>query len=296
MTKLKVLLTAMSLAVTSITQANVQPDTVDTADKIALTEFGQAIDRLEAEVTQFCSNKTDEAPLAEWTNVATRWFSVQAMQLPAAQFMQTEFEYIFWPDPKDRLRKQVLAAMAQSPSETDWNTLTASVKSFSAIEFLLTQDDARDYCDWYTAIINDRVKTAQQLIDLGEYYDFSNAEQLTALHGTALTLHLILKEVLSRPGKTMWILAPGWRSESGDDIINALVEQTLMLLSGLEGAHQDILTWSKSFAELSELTVDSTRQDIETLNALSESLAAYVETTLAPAMNLYIGFNNFDGD
>jgi predicted lipoprotein len=296
MTKLNALFIAMSLALASVVEASAEPHTVDASDKIALTEFGQAIDRLEAEVTRFCSNKTDEAPLAEWTNVATRWFNVQAMQLPAAQFMQTEFEYIFWPDPKDRLRKQVLAATAQSPSETDWSTLTASVKSFSAIEFLLTQDDARDYCDWYTAIIKNRAKTAQQLIDLGKYYDFSSAEQLTALHGTALTLHMILKEVLSRPGKTMWVLAPGWRSESGDDIGNALVEQTVALLSSLDGTHSNVQSWSTSFSELDKLSVNATRQDIETLNALSESLAVFVETTLAPAMNLYIGFNNFDGD
>jgi predicted lipoprotein len=296
MTKLNALFIAMSLALASVVEASAEPDTADAYDKIALTEFGQAIDRLEAEVTRFCSNKTDEAPLAEWTNVATRWFNVQAMQLPAAQFMQTEFEYIFWPDPKDRLRKQVLAATAQSPSETDWSTLTASVKSFSAIEFLLTQDDARDYCDWYTAIIKNRAKTAQQLIDLGKYYDFSSAEQLTALHGTALTLHMILKEVLSRPGKTMWVLAPGWRSESGDDIGNALVEQTVALLSSLDGTHSNVQSWSTSFSELDKLSVNAARQDIETLNALSESLAVFVETTLAPAMNLYIGFNNFDGD
>ncbi len=265
-------------------------------DQTVLEQFVTAQTDLQAQITAMCEGDKKITPIASWQQAASGWFAVQALQLPAAEFVETGFAYVFWPDPKDRLRKQVTQAISQPPAQEDWKDLPASVRSLSAIEYLLMQEKPTQYCDWLQTISAHQVAQSQQFSSLQRFYDFERAEQIAALHGTALTLHAHLKDVLSNDAKLNWFLAPGWRSESQPIIENALLLQTQKLLALFAGKHQDIVQWQNQLKSLPMLSLSSTRADIEKVNSASEAFAEYVENTLAPALDIYMGFNNFDGD
>jgi len=264
-------------------------------DQQVLKTFVDTQKLLQQRLMSFCENTT-QVPIKEWQSTATLWFEVEGLQLPAAEFMQTKFAYVFWPDPKDRLRNQLTSAISKPVVDVDWKTLPASVVSLSAIEYLLVQEQPRQHCDWMLAISNNQVIQAEQLYKLQRFYSFDTPEQLTALHGSAMILHSHLKEVLSRAGKTMWVLAPGWRTDSGPTINNALQQQLIHLLMLFSDQHPDIDPWLKNLQTVKPLTINSSRADIEKCYEATEALAKFVENTLAPDLNIYMGFNNFDGD
>jgi predicted lipoprotein len=269
-------------------------------DTTTLADFLNSQKELDRSLEAFCTSNKETASAAQvklsWSANAVNWYRVQALQLPATEFMQTEFNYVFWPDPKDRLKKQVLSATEISPASHDWADLPASTKSLSAIEFLIGTDNPQHFCDWYAAIMKVQLKQTAELTSLQAFYDFSDIEQITALHGTALTLHSQLKEVLSRPGNPRWVFAPGWRTETSPSIQGAFLEQLNMLMMPYRLKHKDIETWQTLLAELPDLSLNSTREQVEAVNNFAVALAQFVEADLAPSLDIYLGFNNFDGD
>lgn len=266
-------------------------------DQVTLQAFADAQQQLKTDIELFCENKKVPNPIGQLIDTANLWFQVSGLQLPATEFMQVEYAYIFWPDSKDRLRKQVQTAFASDVNKVTWNEVTAAAKSLSAIEFALVQDDPRQHCDWMLAIADHQIGQTTQLVNLQEFYDFDLAEQLTALHGSALTLHILLKEMLARPGRVIWQLGPAWRSDGGWAIQYGMVNQVSRLLAEFEPQHKGIADWQQRIADFN--LSGSSQPDLETLTALNttaDELASFIEATLAPDLDVFIGFNNFDGD
>ena len=285
--KLRIILTLLWFSAASVTAQSIDQSRID-----ALVTAQAA---LQETIAQHCQQGVPPE-LNAFRTAATRWMTVQALQLPANEFLQTDHRFVFWPDPKDRLKRQVQTALTTAPEDTDWSTLPASVTSLSAIELILTDTNPLIHCAWLNAVADYQVEQTDELAKLQQFYTFGTAEQLTALHGTALTLHAILKEVISREDRTLWVLAPAWRSETGADIANALIEQNLELMQRFVEQTPELQPMIEQWQSTPRLSNDSRRAEIAQWNLAAEALADYVEDTLAPSLNIFIGFNNFDGD
>ncbi|EAR09032.1 hypothetical protein [Reinekea blandensis] len=280
------------LTVLCLSAASVAAQSIDQSRVEALVA-AQTV--LQETIAQRCQQGTPP-DLNAFRNAATQWMTVQALQLPASEFLQTDHRFVFWPDPKDRLKRQVQTALTTPPDATDWSALPSSVTSLSAIELILTDATPLSHCPWLNAIADYQVKQTDELAKLQQFYTFGTAEQLTALHGTALTLHAILKEIISREDRTLWVLAPAWRSETGPDIANALIQQSLELMQLFSEQNPELQLKIEEWQSRPRLSIDTPRAEIAQWNQAAEALAGYVEDTLAPSLNIFIGFNNFDGD
>jgi predicted lipoprotein len=265
-------------------------------DLQVMQQFLSSVETLTTELDQSCKAPTNTDLMSSWQPTAQAWFLIQGLALPAVEFMQLDHQVIFWPDPKDRLKNQVRSAISESIDSKDQDTLPASTMSLSAIEYILTLENTNDYCDWLIEIAEKQKNTALQLVNLQKFYEFSTFEQVTALHATALLAHSQLKEALSNPNKVNWYLAPAWRSQTGWLVIQSMSQQIIDLSLALRVESQELIDVQ---TYLTKVTESSTSFPLDDLNILDEklvALASYVEQTLAPSLDIYLGFNNFDGD
>lgn len=264
-------------------------------DQRVLNEFVTSQQNLATQISLFCEDPNKTVPKMAWSQAAANWFRVFALQLPAAEFMQADHTFIFWPDSKDRLKKQVQAVLHTNPSNLNFSNLPASTTSLSAIEYIYTLENSFEYCDWLISISDLQITQAAQFQKLQTFYEFSTNDQLIALHGTALTLHMQLKEILAKPNRITWQLAPAWRSDLGWGIQKTLFNQLIELLALFESS-DGVSVWQEKIANIEVPISDPTRDQLVTLNFFSEELAQFVESSLAPSLGTHLGFNNFDGD
>lgn len=265
-------------------------------DEALLHDFLNTQKTLQSELIAYCADDINDLPKASWTQTAKLWFLVDGLQLPATEFMETAYQFVFWPDPKDRLRKQVNAAFASDLSSTNWDEVPAAAKSLSAIEFTFTTNEPKEHCDWMTRIMSHQLSLTEQLVNLQAFYSFDTAEQLTALHGTALSLHVHYKDMLGRPGKVVWQLGPAWRSDFVWPIQLAMTEQLRSLLENFAAQHDSVQPWLDRLNALELTESQPALSTLESLDTYLVELARYVEGTLAPVLEVFLGFNNFDGD
>ncbi|TXR52069.1 hypothetical protein [Reinekea thalattae] len=269
-----------------------------------LAEFLNHQQSLNSAISDYCQQSTPSAEsLTEhWQEAAISWYQIAGLQLPAAEFMQTEYSYVFWPDPKDRLRGQLNQALSQSPQALPANQLASAVKSLSAIEYIAT-DAAKNAsfsleqrCQWLTFISDHQIVQTKQLLELQSLYEFETAEMVNAFHGTALSAYSQVKEISARDTRIIWQLAPGWRSDSSWPIQLGLIEQLQLFFDYFAEQDAQLASWQK---RLLAFEFSAQKPELETLLAyrdyLSE-LAEYVEHDLASQLDIFIGFNNFDGD
>jgi predicted lipoprotein len=265
-------------------------------DLNVMTEFASSAEDLRITLENSCNTQSDFAAIKTWQETAQGWYLVKGLGLPSVEFMQLDHKVIFWPDSKDRLKKQVQTAVQKNPEQHDLETLPASVLSLSAIEYLLTQKDGHDHCAWLTLIAQKQAQSAEKIANLQKYYEFSTFEQVTALHASTLLSHSQLKEVLSNPNKANWFLAPAWRSESGWLINQALASQIIALSLALEIDSPEFSDALKFFKTVSEQAEPLSLKALKVYDAKLVEFAIYIEQVLAPSLDIYLGFNNFDGD
>jgi len=265
-------------------------------DEQRLNQFVKAQISLKSGIDDYCHSVDKSLPMAQWVSAASAWYQVQGLQLAATQFMQVDHTFVFWPDSKDRLRKQVNTAIKQSPAETVWKDLPSATKGLSAIEYIFTQTDAKQHCLWLKEISTNQIEQATKLQALQALYEYGLFEQVNALHGTVSVAHSQLKEVLAQPDKTVWQLAPAWRSNNGWHIQVKLSEQIGYLLNALLEEDVSILPWQTKLLEFHVTEELPNRKGLIAYNQFLTEVATYVEATLAPNLDIYLGFNNFDGD
>lgn len=268
----------------------------DRYDLKILQNFLTSVDTLNSELETSCKDQNQQNAMNNFQQTAQNWFLVKGLGLPTVEFMQLDHKVIFWPDSKDRLKNQVRSAVTKNPNEYNEETLTTSVLSLSAIEYLLTLSNPHDYCSWLTLIPKQHQEYATQMLSLQKYYEFSTFEKITALHASTLLSHSQLKEVLSNPNKVNWALAPAWRSESGWLITQALAKQIVALSLSLELDSQQLID-ATHFLEQAINSSEPLEQDALTqYDAQLLGLVKYIEEDLAPSLDVFLGFNNFDGD
>ncbi|MFQ3230109.1 imelysin family protein [Reinekea sp.] len=265
-------------------------------DLKVMTEYASSVEALRDSLEHSCRTKGDFEEVKLWQESAQKWFMVKGLGLPAVEFMQLDHKVIFWPDSKDRLKNQVETAVQKTPDQHAPETLPASVLSLSAIEYLITQTHSDEYCDWLTLIARQQVLTADKIVSLQQYYEFATFEKVTALHASILLSHSQLKEVLSNPNKANWFLAPAWRSESGWLITQALASQVIELSLTLETNSKELVDARKLLQAVLERSEPLELESLVEYDAKLVALASYVEQVLAPSLDVYLGFNNFDGD
>ncbi|TCS43099.1 hypothetical protein [Reinekea marinisedimentorum] len=272
----------------------------ETLEKQRMQQFMSSQQALQAATQQFCSEQaisTDNL-LDLWQQAVVSWYQVSALQLPAAEFMQTQYSFVFWPDSKDRLKSQVLSALNSQPDETDTRALSSSVTSLSAMEFILTEqpEQASSHCDWLTYITDYQVEQSSQLVNLQALYDFEDLEWLNALHGTALVAADHLKEISARGDRLIWQLGPAWRSGTTWEIQYALNDQLDQLISHFLPDDEALNEWQ---TQLQAFELSHEPPELNEVLAYKDflfALAEYIEHDLATKLDIFLGFNNFDGD
>ncbi len=285
-----------SLIIFSVVSLSASIALAEINDKKIVENFYQNQVKLNQRLTEFCTNSKQNFPLDTWQQTVISWYLVQGLQLTSTEFMQAGFTHVFWPDPKDRLRNQVNQVLQQAPNTDNWKQLPVSTKSLSAIEYISTLDQPRMHCDWLNAISKYQVEQSQQLSELQQFYEFETFEQINALNGTTMVARSQLNEITSRADRLIWQLAPAWRSNSGWPIQSALKSQIETLLAQFEDADATITPWLN---RLEKLPLGKEAPSVDVIHQYQQYLAElteYIEHTLAPNLDIYLGFNNFDGD
>ncbi|MBU2864158.1 hypothetical protein KO489_09915 [Reinekea forsetii] len=265
-------------------------------DLEVLRQFKTYTTQLENAVTSQCETESGVNFTQLWTETASQWFLIKGLGLPALEFLQLDHQVVFWPDSKDRLRKQVNNALTSQLSSTQLDALPNSVMSLSAIEYIQTLTPSDEHCQWQAAIMKKQTGLAIELFDLQQYYEFSTFEQVTALHSSVLLSHSLLKEVLSNSAKVNWALAPGWRSQSGWPILQALSAQINTLFKQLDPDSDQRARTELLLKQVIDSEAPLTQSELADLNQQLKMLAHYIENDLALSLDIYLGFNNFDGD
>ena len=265
-------------------------------DLDVLRQFKTYTAQLENAVTSQCATGSGVHFTQLWTETASQWFLIKGLGLPALEFLQLDHQVVFWPDSKDRLRQQVINALTTQPSSSQLDALPNSVMSLSAIEYIQTLTPNNEHCQWQKAIMEKQTGLAIKLFELQQYYEFSTFEQVTALHSSVLLSQSILKEVLSNSDKVNWALVPGWRSQSGWPILQALSAQINTLFTQLDPGSDQRARTEQLLSQVINSDLSLTQSELTNLNQQLKSLAQYIENDLASSLDVYLGFNNFDGD
>jgi predicted lipoprotein len=69
-----------------------------------------------------------------------------------------------------------------------------------------------------------------------------------------------------------------------------------LLLVDFATKHDSVSDWQAQIKAMPALSLESSREQVELVKNFAEALAKFVEIELAPSLNIYLGFNNFDGD
>lgn len=272
----------------------------ETLEKQLMQQFLTSQQNLHTATENYCSAQSvpTETLIEYWQQSAISWYQVSSLQLPAAEFMQTEYSFVFWPDSKDRLKGQVLTALKSLPSELESSQLPSSVTSLSAMELILTEQPQpkANHCAWLSFITDYQLEQSTQLVELQALYEFEEAEWLNALHGTALIAASQLKEISARGDRLIWQLGPAWRSGTSWEIQYALGTQLAQLLNHFKAQDEGLIEWQ---TQLQAFGLSHEAPELDSVLAYRDylfALAEYVEHDLATKLDIFLGFNNFDGD
>ena len=276
----------------------------ETLEKEILQQFLADQQGLQSAIQRYCSapGETNSAVLKQWQKTAISWYQVSALQLPATEFMQTHYTFVFWPDAKDRLKNQVYAALKNAPDDIDQSELASAVTSLSAIEFILTDaattraDAFANQCAWMSYIAEYQVSQSSQLAELQAFYDFDESEWLNALHGTTLVALDQLNEISARENRLIWQLGPAWRSDTTWQIQYSLSQQLTALIDMFIPKDEELQLWQNQLAELELAEQTPSLETVLTYRAFLARLGTYIENDLATKLDIFLGFNNFDGD
>lgn len=265
-------------------------------DQQTVSAFVERQKDLQASIKNYCTESSGSIPISELTAAMQSWFLVQGLVLPAFEFIETDYRFVFWPDSKDGLRKQVQAAFAQDVKSVDWQTQPASVTTLSAIEFAFASDDPKAHCDWLIAVSDIQVQRASELLEAHAFYQMNTTENLRALYTSALYFNVQLDSMLFRKDHIIWQLGPAWRSESTWTIQQAMFRQVQALLALFDSEVPETRQWQDKLAAFNDIGDSPDYATLTALNEQVQALASFVAADMAPALDVPMGFNNFDGD
>lgn len=265
-------------------------------DQQILERFNQSQTALATHIENVCVGNKENFSLSLWQTAAIHAMEVEGLQLPAAEFLQIQYRFVFWPDSKDQLRRQLESSIAQEFIAEDWENLPASVKSLSAIEYIFIEKELpANHCDWLVAMSAQQLALSNQLLQLQTLYPFDTYEKIHALFGTSQLLYSQFKEILAREDRVIWQLAPGWRSNISWQIQQALLRQMALLLAEFQQV-ESAASWLSWLEDVNQSASRPDDQSLRTLANQMNSFIQYIEHELSPELDVFLGFNNFDGD
>ena len=271
----------------------------------ALNNFKQQQQNLGTQLTTFCANANAAVPWQAWFDAARTASELKAMQLQSFELLQQNYQYLVWPDTKDRVKHQTTAAVQADPQAASTNKQPPSTRSLSAIEWMLTQQDAHQYCPWLLEISQQQQQASIKLVEMQQQLRFGSYEEVLAFWGSVHVANKQIKDVIAGNKVSPYFL-PAWRSKQQWALHQSLMANIQLQAdywqSRLQGPAKEELAQHMAKLTTMQAAWPSNMLNQAALTPLTElqawllTLDKLIENQLSDEVGIYLSVVGFDGD